>query len=77
MGVDLHGKLGERGVAVALVELIDCRPIAQGDADATCFPDPTGYAWVLGNAQRVETVPVLGRLSLFTLPADVRLRRAA
>jgi hypothetical protein len=72
LGVDLHGKLGERGVTVARVELLDCRPIMETDAECACLPWEqvpskfrAGFAWVLRGAERVESVATLGKLGLW------------
>lgn len=69
-GERLHGRLGTLGVAVCLVDLLDCRPVTPDDSKGACV-DVTrvpGYsiAWVLARPVRVEAVPVKGQLRLFT-----------
>jgi len=55
------------GVAVGIVDIVDCRPFCRDDLDAAyCIPDEyddheiAGYAWVLENPREVEQVPVKG-----------------
>lgn len=71
-GVSLHGKVGARGVAVCLVELVCCRPLTLEDSAAAGFDVATlekpHFAWVLRNPRRVEPVAILGQLSMFTPP---------
>lgn len=57
-----------RGKALAVVDLVDCRPLRQEDAKAAglgrlSLRDCLGqWAWVLNNAQEVEPVLVRGQL---------------
>ncbi|HEY5021798.1 MAG TPA: ASCH domain-containing protein [Gemmatimonadaceae bacterium] len=77
LGVELHGRIGERGVSVCLVDLVDCRPIELSDTDAACFDvrrlKKPHFAWVLENARRVDAVPILGQLSMFIPPVMPRI----
>lgn len=56
------------GKAVAIVKIVDCRPLRQEDAKAAALGrlsrrDCLGqWAWVLSYAQEVEPVPVRGQL---------------
>ena len=73
-GARLHGRIGERGVTVCVVDLADCRPVEGSDAKAICLPESGvvrlgGYAWVLRNAYRVEPTPMLGKLGVFPIRA--------
>lgn len=71
---------GPRGVAVALVELVDCDLATEGDAFAACHPATGFYAWRLRLVGALPAVPVKGQLSMFA-PGDevtravVELRR--
>lgn len=58
-----------RGVTVALVDLLDVRPARPSDARAACVAEcaRAGFAWELGNVQRLAPEPVRGRLGLFEL----------
>lgn len=62
----------DRGVAVALVELVDVRPATARDATSACILPPEGaFAWVLANPRRVAATPVRGLLGLFTLDIEL------
>lgn len=61
-----------RGVALCIVDLVDCRSFDRSDCNAARFPGTdTDFAWVLNNCRRIEHFAVLGRLGLF----DVELPR--
>lgn len=54
------------GCAVAIVELIDCRPMTLSDEPAAKCPIyDNAVAWVLKNIRAVEPFPVRGQLGLF------------
>ena len=49
------------GCAVAVVDLVDCRPMAKADEEAAlCRRWADRKAWVLENPRRVKPVPVTG-----------------
>lgn len=57
--------------ALCVVDLVDCRPMTEEDADAACCDfSPDHYSWVLSNIRQFpEPLPqVKGRLGLFDLP---------
>lgn len=57
-----------RGVALCVVQVIDCRPATAEDArDACCEPEPGDWAWVLSDPVPVEQVPVSGKLGFFKI----------
>jgi hypothetical protein len=61
-----------RGVAVAVVEIVDCRPLEPRDAKAARVPfKPDQFAWVVRLLYRVEPEAVTGRLGLFEVPLTV------
>ena len=63
------------GCAVAVVELIDCRPMSVLDeAFARCPKYPGAYAWVVGNVRRIEPFPVRGQLGLYDVEVDNRIK---
>jgi hypothetical protein len=63
------------GVALCLVDVVDCRPMVPTDAPAACCADePGAFAWVLSNPRPVARVPVRGRLGLFEV-ADALLEQ--
>lgn len=55
------------GVAVCIVEVIDCRPFVHGvdDDAAQCEGDVGDFAWVLGSVGLIKPFPVYGKLGLF------------
>lgn len=54
------------GVAVALVELVDCRPMTPDDAVAACVEFKPGlFAWELQNPLLIEPFTVTGNVGLF------------
>jgi hypothetical protein len=58
------------GVALCVVDVIDCRPFVHGvdDAAAKCEGDTGDFAWVLGSVTLIDSFPVSGKLSLFDVP---------
>jgi hypothetical protein len=57
-----------RGVALCVVDLLDCRPMVPHDAAAACCPFEAGmFAWIMSGARPVEPIPVAGRLGVFTV----------
>ena len=64
------------GCMVALVNLVECRPLAPADERAAQVkrePERRQVAWVLKNVRRVPPHPVTGKPGLFDcdLPPDV------
>lgn len=60
------------GCALAIGNLVDCRPMTQTDEEAArCQVYPGAYAWVLSNIRKVRPFPVKGKLGLY----DVELRK--
>lgn len=67
------------GCAVAVVRLVDCRPMTRADEPAACCPYyPGAWAWILSDIRPIEPFPVRGQLKLYDvpLPAPLRYRRA-
>lgn len=64
------------GGAVAIVEVIDCRPFVEADDHAsggvwTRFPQArTHYAWELRLVRRVTSDTIRGRLGFYDVPDD-------
>jgi hypothetical protein len=60
------------GAAVALVELVECRPMVKSDEPAACCElYPKAYAWVFRNVRPVRPVAVRGSLRIYD--ADVQV----
>ncbi|MCK4760501.1 MAG: ASCH domain-containing protein [Candidatus Aminicenantes bacterium] len=54
------------GKALAIAELIDCRPMKTEDEEAAIHSYRPGlYAWILSNIKKIEQFPVRGQLKLF------------
>jgi len=62
------------GYALAIVRLVDCRPMTEKDQiDACCSIYPNAVAWVFENIRPITPFPVQGKQRLFevTLPEDI------
>ena len=56
----------EYGKAIAIADLLECRPMTRADeARALCPTYPGAFAWVLRNVRKIEPYPVKGRLGLY------------
>ncbi len=54
------------GYALAVVELVDCRPMVKADEKAAmCKVYPKAYSWMLKNIRKIKPFPVKGQLSLY------------
>ena len=61
------------GCALAVVNLVDCRPMTAADEPAAMLKrEPNLWAWVLTDVRRVEPQPVLGKQGLFEAPIDLK-----
>jgi len=58
-------KIEPAGYALAIVELVDCRPMIKADEKVACCELYPAYAWVLKNIRPIEPFPVKGQLNLF------------
>ena len=68
----LHPRIAPAGCAVAIVNLIDCRPMTAADEPLACCPVyPGAWAWVLSEIRPIKPFRVRGQQRLFrvTLPA--------
>ena len=70
------GEYYPNGVMLAVVDLVDVRPITQKDLKAAILPDDyklTGreLAWELARPRPVEMTPTKGRLYLFDVPENL------
>lgn len=66
-------KIGPTGLALVVVELIDCRRMGEGDVQAACCAVyPGAWAWVLKMIGPVDPMfPVRGRLGLYDVPDEL------
>jgi len=54
------------GYALAVAELVDCRPMVKDDEKAAmCKVYPKAYSWVLKNTRKIRPFPVKGQLNLY------------
>jgi hypothetical protein len=57
---------GQFGVAVCIVNLVDCRPMTFGDeTPACCDVYERAFSWVLQDIKHIAPYPVNGQLGLF------------
>jgi hypothetical protein len=57
------------GVALCVVQVIDCRPMTIADEAAACVKLYAGaWAWILERSHLVAPFPVTGRISFFEVP---------
>jgi hypothetical protein len=67
-------KIAPAGCAVALAELVDCRPMTKRDETAArCLLYPEAVAWVLSNVKALEPFPMKGQLGLFDVEISEEL----
>lgn len=54
------------GCALAIVHLVDCRPMTKADeASACCELYPNAHAWVLTQIRPIKPFPVRGQLGIY------------
>lgn len=54
------------GYALAIAELVDCRPMTASDERAACCARyPGAFSWVLRDTRKIEIFPVRGKLGLY------------
>jgi len=59
------------GYALAVADLVDCRPMEKFDEDAAqCSVYAGAFSWILRNIQAIEPVSVKGRLGLYDISLD-------
>lgn len=64
-------KIDPAGFALAVADLVDCRPMTEKDQlNACCAIYPGAFAWVLRNVRRITPFPVRGQLGLFDVDAE-------
>ena len=64
------------GCALAVVKLVDCRPMTWEDMDAACCAlYPRAQAWIFTNIRRIEPFPVRGEMGLYDVPVSLKKLR--
>jgi hypothetical protein len=54
------------GYALAIAELVECRPMTKSDelaACCACYPD--AFSWIMRDIRKIEIFPVRGKLGLY------------
>lgn len=70
-------KIEPAGYAVALAQLIECRPMTLGDErEAMCDVYESAIAWVLKDVRPLKPFPVTGKLGLFDVDVQTALLTA-
>jgi hypothetical protein len=65
-----------RGVALAIANLVNCRPMTKADEEQTmCGLYQSAWAWLLNDVKRIEPFPVKGQLSFFEVLYQLGQRR--
>lgn len=60
------------GCALCICNLVDCRPMREGDAPAAQCSWAEGlFSWVLADIRRIEPFPVKGKLGLYEVDYQV------
>jgi hypothetical protein len=68
-------KIAPAGCALAIAELIDCRPMTRADErEARCYVYKGAYSWKLANVRRITPFPVRGQLGLYEVDYTVSTR---
>lgn len=71
-------RIAPAGYAVALVDVVECRPMMLSDEKgARCPVYDNAIAWLLRNIRAIEPFPVKGQLGVFDVdvePADLRFK---
>ncbi len=62
------------GCAMAIVELVDCRPMTKEDEVSACCELYQGaYAWILEDMMRIKRFPVKGWLGIYDVKHDIQV----
>ena len=62
------GIIEPRGVAICIVDVVECRPMTKADEAAACFKlFDKAWAWELKNLRVIEPFPVKGQLNIFNV----------
>ena len=62
---------GPAGVALGVVQLVDCRPMVEADEAQACCPVyPKAQAWVVEEPQAIQPFPVQGKLGIYEVDVE-------
>ncbi|HEY1074079.1 MAG TPA: ASCH domain-containing protein [Patescibacteria group bacterium] len=60
------------GYAVAVVEVIACRPMTEQDEQAACVSlYPKAWVWELAHIHRIKPIPLKGSLGIYSVPIEI------
>jgi len=66
-------KIEPAGFALAIADLVDCRPMTHQDEPAArCGVYPNAYSWVLRNIRKIHPFPVRGKLGIYDVKIPSR-----
>lgn len=66
---------GPAGVALAIANLVDCRPMTEADEDrACCDIYGAAFSWVLENVCPIEPFPVRGQLGIYNVDVTGKIK---
>lgn len=63
-------KFSTLGVAMCLVDLVDCVPLEPKHESFAMCEAYDGYAWILENIRPVKQIPIKGQLRIFNVPDE-------
>jgi hypothetical protein len=67
-------KIHPAGYALAVAQLVDCRPMTESDELAACCASyPGAFSWVMRDVRKVKIFPVRGKLGLYdvSIPGSI------
>ena len=63
---------GLAGMALAIVEIVNCRPMTKDDETAACVEIyPKAWAWELKNIRKIKPFAVKGRLGIYDIEIEM------
>jgi len=66
-------KIEPAGCAIAIIRIVDCRPMVKEDETAAgCRLYSGAYAWILSDVRAIEPFPVKGKLGIYNVRVDKR-----
>ncbi len=67
--------LEHRGKAIAIADIIDCRPMTKDDEEAACCKVyPKAFSWALANVRKIEPFAVKGQLGIFNVDVTDKIK---
>ena len=67
-------KIHPAGYALAIAQLVDCRPMTKSDEPAAyCACYPGAFSWIMRDIRKVKIFPVQGKLGLYdvSIPGSI------